>query len=590
MYKTVRFTDPKAVGEWDKQLGAFSVRPTGRELVEDDPTSAIFQINVDFTEEAPLFALQEYIAYANHEIQQCNRWVEKSQQNRDAHQYSFPWHTVKGDVRLEGVPPQPMSFELDRGRLLDLLVGHTIYNDPTVAVRELLQNAIDAVRFQHHLDKREAASDREDVRMGKVRVLWDPDQRILEVEDDGVGMDLDVIKYHLMRVGSSFYDTPQFASEHADFTALSRFGIGILTCFMISDDVEIVTRRDGCGYRLRMTSVHADYLLRELSASDPKLQGLGPHGTRVRLRVRATVDVKKRNPLDLVRFWVILPACEVEYIAKGQDPIGIGSKSMAEVLQNYIKQKSSKVDNRRSQDTVQPVIKQRSPATAEGVQDPPGHYELGFLVRSSLFPERSFESLGSENPPMVCVEGIRVAGELPGFSGSSIQAILSVRGARPLRTTVARSGLERDAEYDRLASVCSEMLFEHVRDEVARIQAKKGQPLSQASTAGRWLFSILDWGVNLTVAEDTLDRLYSELPVLIIETESTGSGPASSRKLTRHGRNPSQPLVAGVAPVGHAAQMCSRIQPDISRMPSVLSLFARASILPICSAEKPNRR
>ena len=50
-----------------------------------------------------------------------------------------------------------MRFELDRGRLLDLLVGHTIYNEPTVAVRELLQNAIDAVRFQRHLDQKDPA-------------------------------------------------------------------------------------------------------------------------------------------------------------------------------------------------------------------------------------------------------------------------------------------------------------------------------------------------------------------------------------------------------------------------------------------------
>src|SRR6185369_5371670 len=104
-------------------------------------------------------------------------------------------------------------------------------------------------------------------------------------------MNLDVIRFHLMRVGSSFYDTPQFASEYRGFTPISRFGIGILTCFMVSDDIEIVTCQSSGGFRLRMTSVHADYLLRELALGHPQLAGMGTHGTRVTLRIRESVDL-----------------------------------------------------------------------------------------------------------------------------------------------------------------------------------------------------------------------------------------------------------------------------------------------------------
>src|SRR5262249_40533609 len=134
MYQVIRLSDPKAVEEWDKQLGAFAVGPKGRRLEEKDPDTAIIVVHADFSEERPLFALQEYIAYANQQLQQSKRWADKSQQTNDGADYSFPWHAVKGDIRLEGNPPQPLSFELDRGRLLDLLVGHTIYNEPTVAI------------------------------------------------------------------------------------------------------------------------------------------------------------------------------------------------------------------------------------------------------------------------------------------------------------------------------------------------------------------------------------------------------------------------------------------------------------------------
>lgn len=495
MYETIKLSDPKGVDEWDKQLGTFAVRPQGRVLVEGESETAVITVNADFSEERPLFALQEYIAYANRQIEQSKRWADKSEQSRDARDYSFPWHTVKGDVRLEGVPPQPLRFQLDRGRLLDLLVGHTIYNDPTVAIRELLQNAIDAVRYQHHLAVREArASGREPPVMGGVVVRWNPGDRLLVVEDNGVGMDQDVIQYHLMQVGASFYNTPQFESEHRDFSPISRFGIGVLTCFMVSDDIEIVTCQGDRGHRIRMTSVHADYLLRELQLGDPKLEGLEPHGTRVTLRLRETIDLSKKSIRDIVQYWVILPECAVEYTEAGKELESIGFASPVEALQYYhdlSNKAGSSVGNLDSQ--VEILCKSRSTASDHEEIMGTGRYELAFAVREGFFPEKAF-ARQPDRPrgdfPAICIEGIRVSARLPGFGGS-YNSLLSVRGDRSFRTTVSRSGLEQDEEFHRVGKLCADMLFEHVSDEVTRIANKTGKPLSQASTASRWLFNDL---------------------------------------------------------------------------------------------------
>src|SRR5262249_28598250 len=152
----------------------------------------------------------------------------------------------------------------------------------------------------HHLDRREATvHGRTPPRMGTVRVHWNPRDRVLIVEDDGVGMDLEVIQGHLMKVGASYHNTTKFETEHHHFTPISRFGIGILTCFMVSNDVEIVTCRESRGYRIRMTTVEANYLLRELSPRDPKLSGLTPHGTRVTLVIREAVDLSKHSVADI---------------------------------------------------------------------------------------------------------------------------------------------------------------------------------------------------------------------------------------------------------------------------------------------------
>ena len=41
-------------------------------------------------------------------------------------------------------------------------------------------------------------------------VKWEADSRVLAVEDNGTGMDRDIIEHHLMMVGASYYDTASF--------------------------------------------------------------------------------------------------------------------------------------------------------------------------------------------------------------------------------------------------------------------------------------------------------------------------------------------------------------------------------------------
>lgn len=152
--------------EWDKQKDTFAVRHAGRTFLPDDQTTHVITVSADFTEERPFFALTEYLAWADGEIKQTKRWSDQSRAEKDGANFWFPWQAIRGDLRVEGNEPQQMRFSFDRGRLLDLLVGHAIYNDATVAIRELLQNAIDAVRFQHHLSAKEAEA------VGKPAPRW----------------------------------------------------------------------------------------------------------------------------------------------------------------------------------------------------------------------------------------------------------------------------------------------------------------------------------------------------------------------------------------------------------------------------------
>jgi len=507
MYKTIHISDPKGVEAWKKQRGTFSINMKSREFKPEDVDSHIIIVSADFDDEPPFFALTEYLAYADEQIKQSKRWADMSQKKADGEYYFFPWHTVKGDILVEGNEPLPMSFSLDKGRLLDLLVGHTIYNDPTVAVRELLQNAIDAVRFQHHLDKKETnALDAIEPPMGRVLVNWNPETRELIVEDNGIGMNLDVIKFNLMKVGASFYDTPIFHTEYADFNPISQFGIGILTCFMISDDIEILTYQQDVGYRIKMSSVKAEYLSKKLETGHSSLNGLEPHGTRVKLKLRSSIDLKERSMLDIIKYWIILPECEVLYSENGGKLYSIGFKDISKALNHFHFEGSEK----------SLIEREDSYEIINFSHDEDGEkYEFSFAVLKRFTPERNFIKASVSDPPAVCIEGIRADNILPGFE-KDVCALLSVRGNKKFRTTVSRSALERDKEYVRIGIICANFLSQHLENEVNRISEQSGKPLSQASTAGLWIFNSINNRHNKEISDYLYNR-YSNIPLVVIE-------------------------------------------------------------------------
>ena len=104
--------------------------------------------------------------------------------------------------------------------------------------------------------------------------------------DNGTGMSQKEIGAFLLRVGSSRYQDPDFKKKFPAFSSISRFGIGVLSTFMIADSVEITTCHpdDEHARRLTLRSVHGKYLIRLLDKTDPSVKPLYPHGTELTLR------------------------------------------------------------------------------------------------------------------------------------------------------------------------------------------------------------------------------------------------------------------------------------------------------------------
>lgn len=192
------------------------------------------------------------------------------------------------------------SFRPNTARILQLLSGTSLYSDALAAVRELIQNAFDAVQekiaWQRLMQTNSASIDLErvlgDMNSVVIDVRREGDDVWLDCTDTGIGMTKSILTNQFLISGSprSYQLLDLERRCHAAGFHLGRtgeFGIGALSYFMIADRVVIETRR----------SQEAGDL--ELNAWRFTTDGIGSFGelqkierapgTTVRLRLRRNV-------------------------------------------------------------------------------------------------------------------------------------------------------------------------------------------------------------------------------------------------------------------------------------------------------------
>ncbi len=194
-----------------------------------------------------------------------------------------------------------VRFRLAEDRVQELLMGEQLYGDPALAIRELYQNALDACRYREaRTTYLRRTRDLASTWAGEIRFEQgvDTDGRAyLDCIDNGIGMGMRELSEVFSQAGIRLGDLPEFLEEQAEWARLdppvhlfpnSRFGIGVLSYFMLADEITVDTcrlGRDGQpGPRLRVSIAGPGSLFR--------IRELGPGtdaGTTVRLHLRAGV-------------------------------------------------------------------------------------------------------------------------------------------------------------------------------------------------------------------------------------------------------------------------------------------------------------
>ncbi|WP_246070624.1 HSP90 family protein [Paenibacillus kobensis] len=149
-----------------------------------------------------------------------------------------------------------MNFQVNLNGMIDLLSNH-LYSDNSVFIRELLQNAVDAITARKKRGQHFEPQVTVELHAAHTAAF----------HDNGCGLTELEIRDFLSRIGSTSKKEEMDAGD--DF--IGQFGVGLLSCFIVCDEIVLVTRSSNEGAPALEWRGRPDgtYSIRELAASIP---------------------------------------------------------------------------------------------------------------------------------------------------------------------------------------------------------------------------------------------------------------------------------------------------------------------------------
>lgn len=227
----------KSREEWDKHQASGGFRYPASPSMEKLPYKA------RCTNPGIEHTIRDFLDWIDSELNTCARLQQKCHQDWQR-KFSFPRGVDREEVESEGYVSGDFQMTMDQARIMELMTGKELYDNDDVFIRELLQNAIDATLLRLEMDR---DFSRESARID----LWewnDADGNIwFRIDDQGTGMTLGMLQRYFLKVGNSYYNSQELKRDLQDhgqtgeFQAISRFGIGFLSCFLCGTFAEVST-------------------------------------------------------------------------------------------------------------------------------------------------------------------------------------------------------------------------------------------------------------------------------------------------------------------------------------------------------------
>ncbi|MEU3018429.1 hypothetical protein ABZ635_13650 [Nocardiopsis sp. NPDC007018] len=221
-------------------------------------------------------------------------------------------------------------FRIDERRARELLTGEQLYKNKDLAIRELYQNALDACRYRRarteYLDRTSLADYAYEGAIEFVQGVDEDGRPYVDCSDDGVGMGEEELRGVFSHAGSRFAEESGFLLERERWAREdppirlypnSRFGIGVLSYFMLADEIRVTTCRMGAdgvlGSELEAAIHGPGHLFRVVRTGRKRRTP----GTTVRLYLRPDTAQTEWSCVEVLRS--VLGIAEFRTTATGDD-------------------------------------------------------------------------------------------------------------------------------------------------------------------------------------------------------------------------------------------------------------------------------
>lgn len=229
IYEYVNPQDPISILEWKKH----------RSIIGHSISSTKILFEADCSSPEVERALKEFMGWIEFERKSTIELLE-SYNDDIAREYKL---SLSDSIAIDRIKSDgsyiynDLKFEINYQRVIELLMGHKLYKSTTIALRELLQNSIDAIKIRLAIYEK-----KNEKFQPQITIQFDASSLI--ITDNGVGMDEEVFKKYFLQVGSSFSSSPIFYSQFPETDVTSEFGIGILSTFMVANSIVVESRKE----------------------------------------------------------------------------------------------------------------------------------------------------------------------------------------------------------------------------------------------------------------------------------------------------------------------------------------------------------
>ena len=139
------------------------------------------------------------------------------------------------------------KFEADTGKILDIVIN-SLYSEREIFIRELISNASDAIDKKKYLSLTDKSID-DTANPFEINIEIDNKEKCIVISDNGIGMNEEDLKNSLGTIARSgtkaFLDQMKDSKEKGDVNLIGQFGVGFYASFMVSDNVEVTTKKAG---------------------------------------------------------------------------------------------------------------------------------------------------------------------------------------------------------------------------------------------------------------------------------------------------------------------------------------------------------